>query len=219
MPRGVLDSVVSMALVLAMISGAGPAFAQSPGPDDPPPRKTSGARRLIGTLIGGGIGLGAGMLFGTVVFEDSIDSDRKAWTATVTGAALGALIGNLSTRQVKPATMTGQQPARRASWPPPSGGRVTRNREHPGPPSRNKSRRPRTSPRSRGRSGGGRFRTRGSAAATCSIRAFTIQDRKSCSGGRSRQAAAKATANRCWISSRRTRQRLDSSPRSLRAGS
>ena len=123
MPRGVLGSGVSVALVLAMISVPVSAFAQSSQPEDPPPRKTSGLRRVIGTLVGGGIGLGAGMLFGMIVFEDSVDSDRKGWTAAATGAALGALIGNLSSRQVKTPSTTKEQPRLRSSWPAPRPGR------------------------------------------------------------------------------------------------
>jgi hypothetical protein len=62
----------------------------------------SAAKRTAWTLIGAGLGFGAGLLVGMQQFDDAINSDQKVWTSAIAGAAAGGLAGNLLSRSVKP---------------------------------------------------------------------------------------------------------------------
>ena len=56
---------------------------------------TSTGKRVVWTLIGAGIGFGAGLMFGLRQFDDAIDSDRKVWTSALVGAGAGGVAGAL----------------------------------------------------------------------------------------------------------------------------
>jgi hypothetical protein len=61
------------------------------------------ALRVVWTLIGAGIGFGAGLMIGLHQFDDAIDSDRKVWTTALVTAAAGGIAGNLLSRDISPA--------------------------------------------------------------------------------------------------------------------
>jgi hypothetical protein len=72
--------------------------AASAAPDPqavPQGRRSSTGTRVVWTLIGAGLGFGAGLVFGLRQFDDAIDSDRKVWTSALVGAGAGGVAGAL----------------------------------------------------------------------------------------------------------------------------
>jgi len=67
-----------------------------------PSSQPADGRRVAWTLIGGGLGFGAGLLAGIGLFDDAVNGDRKVWTTALLGAAGGGLAGNLLTRRGTP---------------------------------------------------------------------------------------------------------------------
>jgi hypothetical protein len=64
-------------------------------------KSQSGGKRVMWTVIGAGAGFAAGMLIGLHAFDDSVNSDRKVWTAAIVGAAGGGIAGALLGRNVR----------------------------------------------------------------------------------------------------------------------
>ena len=92
MHRSVSRFAAGLTIVILVLADSALALSQSPAPS----RGGSGLKRVVWTVVGAGIGFGAGVLVAMVAFEDSVDSDRKGWTTAVVGAALGGIIGNLA---------------------------------------------------------------------------------------------------------------------------
>ena len=64
------------------------------GQQAPSQRQTESAKyRTIFTIAGGGGGFTVGLLAGLAAYDDAIYSDRKVWTASLIGAAVGAVGG------------------------------------------------------------------------------------------------------------------------------
>ena len=59
---------------------------------------SSTGKRVAWTLIGAGLGFGAGLFFGLRQFDDAITSDRKVWASALVGAAAGGVAGALLSR-------------------------------------------------------------------------------------------------------------------------
>ncbi|MGH2793246.1 MAG: hypothetical protein ACRDKG_02975 [Actinomycetota bacterium] len=90
MRRQVWALTVLVSLLFQPVAGANPAAG-----DVTPQGQTgtSTGKRIVWTLIGAGIGFGAGLMFGLRQFDDAIDSDRKVWTSALVGAGAGGVAG------------------------------------------------------------------------------------------------------------------------------
>src|SRR5262249_14201949 len=56
--------------------------------------------RTVFTLVGGGGGFALGVFAGLAAFDDSVNSDRKVWTAALVSAAGGAVGGYFIGRSI-----------------------------------------------------------------------------------------------------------------------
>jgi hypothetical protein len=74
---------------LILTIAATPAFAQQPAMKAGESHKY----RTIMTVAGGAGGFTLGVFAGIAMFEDSINSDRKAWTTAIVSAGAGAVGG------------------------------------------------------------------------------------------------------------------------------
>ena len=83
--------VVLVSVLFQPVARANPAAEETPQGQ----RGSSTAKRVVWTLIGAGIGFGAGLMFGLRQFDDAIDSDRKVWTSALVGAGAGGVAGAL----------------------------------------------------------------------------------------------------------------------------
>ncbi|MEX2273329.1 MAG: hypothetical protein WD690_17795 [Vicinamibacterales bacterium] len=102
MSRKPAQSIAAVLIAcLVVLSVPGEALAQS-GPANRTSRASSPAKRLVWTLIGAGIGFGAGLMFGVHKFDDAINSDRNVWISALTGAAAGGIAGGILSWDVKP---------------------------------------------------------------------------------------------------------------------
>ena len=81
-----------------------------------PAKARSSGKRVMWTAIGAGAGFAVGMMLGLNAFDDSVNSDRKVWTAALVGAAGGGIAGALLSRSTRrdPATTTGGTVQRQA---------------------------------------------------------------------------------------------------------
>lgn len=77
----------------------------------PPPRASSPAARLVWTLIGGGIGFGAGLLLGFSKFDDATYAERKIMTTALIGAAIGGVAGAVLSKDAQPSFVPKKRPA------------------------------------------------------------------------------------------------------------
>jgi hypothetical protein len=68
----------------------------------PPPQRASTTKRVVWTLIGAGIGFGAGVMFGLNRFDDATNSDRKVWISAIVGAVAGGIAGGTLSRDMTP---------------------------------------------------------------------------------------------------------------------
>jgi hypothetical protein len=71
----------------------------------PPPQRSSTTKRVVWTIIGAGIGFGAGVMFGLNRFDDAINSDRKVWISAIVGAVAGGIAGGTLSRDARPGFM------------------------------------------------------------------------------------------------------------------
>jgi hypothetical protein len=104
-----------LALTLAaLLVIPAPALAQtrSNAPAPAAPRAASAAKRTAWTLIGAGVGFGAGMLLGLRKFDDARYAERKIMTTALIGAAAGGLAGNLLSKDAQPSFVPKTQPMR-----------------------------------------------------------------------------------------------------------
>jgi hypothetical protein len=86
-----------MAVVLTQV----PVAADDGGRSSTPQAKTSSTtKRVVWTLVGIGAGFGLGIWAGLTAFDDSINSDRKAWTTVAIAAAAGGVAGALLSKNV-----------------------------------------------------------------------------------------------------------------------
>ena len=104
------------ALMLILVVGiSSTPQAQSPG--------SSSRGTVAWTIAGAGGGFGIGLWAGLTKFDDSINSERKVWTAAIVGAAVGAVsgyvIGRSRARRPLPASPAARPmlPAPRIVWP------------------------------------------------------------------------------------------------------
>jgi hypothetical protein len=73
-----------------IVLGCGSTFGQQA----PAQKQTESTKyRTIFTIAGGGGGFAVGLLAGLAAYDDAINSDRKVWTASLIGAAVGAVGG------------------------------------------------------------------------------------------------------------------------------
>lgn len=127
MPRYMWALVVLVSLLVQPAAWAHPATEDAPRAQKGP----STAKRVVWTLIGAGIGFGAGLMLGLQQFDDAIDSDRKVWTSALVGAGAGGVAGALisgrggsSNPTAGPATpLSAAPPDSRIALPPLDGGR------------------------------------------------------------------------------------------------
>jgi hypothetical protein len=107
-----------LTLTLAAIVGTGSAAhaqAQAAG---------SSKGTVAWTIAGAGGGFSIGLWAGLTKFDDSINSDRKVWTAAIAGAAVGAVAGYFigrsrasGSRPSSPALVRPTLPAPQVTWP------------------------------------------------------------------------------------------------------
>jgi hypothetical protein len=83
-----------LCLLIPVQAGAQQAQPPDPASSDP------GRSPVAWTLIGGGIGFGAGLLIGLGKFDDAVYAERKIWTTTLIGAAAGGVTGGLLSRRL-----------------------------------------------------------------------------------------------------------------------
>ena len=98
---------VALAAVLALPTQA---LAQSRADAPAPPRAGSPAARVAWTLIGGGIGFGAGLLLGFSKFDDATYAERKIMTTALIGAAIGGVAGAVLSKDAQPSFVPRKQP-------------------------------------------------------------------------------------------------------------
>ncbi|HEX6324900.1 MAG TPA: hypothetical protein VFZ36_14320 [Vicinamibacterales bacterium] len=112
MPRShrTVAAVVSVALATVLALPA-PALAQSRADARAPSRAASPAARVAWTLIGGGIGFGAGLLLGFSKFDDATYAERKIMTTALIGAAIGGVAGAVLSKDVRPSFVPRRPPA------------------------------------------------------------------------------------------------------------
>lgn len=77
------------------------AFADEKSPSAPKAASSSTKKKVIWTIVGASAGFVGGIALGLALHDDSINSDRKAWTTvaicTGLGGFAGAMVGRLNT--------------------------------------------------------------------------------------------------------------------------
>lgn len=113
-----MTGVRVLTLTLAVVAGTGSAAHAQP--------QAAGSSKVTvaWTIAGAGGGFGIGLWAGLTKFDDSINSDRKVWTAAIAGAAVGAVTGYFigrsrrsGSRPSSPALVRPTLPAPKVAWP------------------------------------------------------------------------------------------------------
>lgn len=111
MPRTYRPIATAVCLTLAaVLILPAPALAQARA-NASAPRSASAAKRTAWTLIGAGLGFGAGMLLGLQKFDDAVYAERKIMTTALIGAAIGGVAGNVLSKDGQPSFAPKEQPA------------------------------------------------------------------------------------------------------------
>ena len=91
MQRRVLGLVLLGSIAFQSVAAAAPSGEEPQAQR----RSSSTGKRVVWTLIGAGVGFGAGLLIGLNKFDDATNSDRKVWTSALVGAGAGGVAGAL----------------------------------------------------------------------------------------------------------------------------
>lgn len=110
MPAKSIAAVLVASLVLLSVPTE--VLAQSSATNQARPTSSS-TKRIVWSLIGAGIGFGAGLLVGVHKFDDAINSERKIWFSALTGAAAGGIAGGILSRDTKPDSVAKPRTQRR----------------------------------------------------------------------------------------------------------